>query len=474
MKRYTLLLAVVAGLCTAFSPAVSHADPGRLNLRIEAGVGLPTAGYLAPRGENDGSANLAISGFVSLDYVIGGPLALEIIGGVGGLAELAKDPIRDGSLTASGGLGVRLRLLESRALSLATHLGIYRFDGLQFGGDASLGYDFALSHTTSLGLFVRYQITAKGDGPWTEPNDAHFDSALYAGLGLQFGLVHDDEEEVVPEPEPVPEDTDDDDDGIANDVDACRAQAEDMDGFEDTDGCPDLDDDDDGVPDASDGAPREPEDRDGFEDQNGVPDPDNDADGFPDASDRCPNEAGVAVMNGCPDPDRDADTVVDRLDNCPDEAGTVENHGCQARQLVVIEGDRLIITDTVYFRSARNAIDRRSFPLLDNIARVVASHPEITRVRVEGHTDARGNHDRNVALSQARAEAVVAYLVSKGVEASRLVANGFGPDRPVVPNARTRAEHGQNRRVEFHIETANSPAPATTPAPAPASVPPTP
>ena len=458
MNRTLLGLAALFAALGASLPSSTLADPGRLNLRIEGGLGLPTAGYLAPRGENDGSANLALAAWVSADYVVGGPLAIELIGGIGGLFEMADDPIRDNSLTASGGLGIRLRFLEARNLWLSTHIGIYRFDGVQLGGDAAIGYDFGLGHTTDLGVFLRYQISARGDGPWTDPNDSHFDSALYAGLGVTFGLLHGDEETTEPEPTPTPVDTDDDDDGIENETDACRTQAEDLDGFEDTDGCPDLDDDADGVPDANDGAPREPEDRDGFEDDNGVPDPDNDGDSFLDADDRCPNEAGVAVMHGCPDPDRDGDGVVDRLDNCPDEAGTAENSGCLARQLVAIQGDQLVIVETVYFRANRDQVDRRSFALLDNVARVVASHPEITRVRVEGHTDARGNHDRNVTLSQRRAEAVVAYLVAHGVEASRLAAQGFGPDRPVVANATTRDEHGRNRRVEFHIETANAPA----------------
>ena len=97
-------------------------------------------------------------------------------------------------------------------------------------------------------------------------------------------------------------------------------------------------------------------------------------------------------------------------------------------------------------------IDRRSFPLLDNVARVISAHPEISRVRIEGHSDSKGKRDKNVQLSQRRADAVRQYLVDKGVEEGRLTAQGFGPDRPVVENARTNAEHAQNRRVEFHIE----------------------
>lgn len=286
-------------------------------------------------------------------------------------------------------------------------------------------------------------------------------------------------------PEELP-DTDTDGDGIMDRVDDCPSEPEDMDGFEDENGCPDPDNDGDGIPDDADQCVNEPEtanglededgcpdeigdtdgdgilddtdqcvdeaeDADGFADEDGCPDPDNDGDGVMDGADPCPNVAGPIENRGCPDTDRDEDTVVDRLDNCPDEPGTVENHGCQEVQQVVIHEGRLDILDRVYFRTNRAAIQRRSHSLLENVGRVLTSHPEITSVRVEGHTDSRGSRERNVRLSQERAEAVVAFLVEHGVSADRLHARGFGPDRPVVEGASTSAEYAQNRRVEFHI-----------------------
>jgi len=98
---------------------------------------------------------------------------------------------------------------------------------------------------------------------------------------------------------------DDDHDGIADDLDACRDQAEDYDGFQDEDGCPDPDNDADGVPDRRDLAPDLPEDFDGFEDGDGRPDRDNDGDGIRDEADACPNAAedfdGEADADGCPE-----------------------------------------------------------------------------------------------------------------------------------------------------------------------------
>jgi OmpA-OmpF porin, OOP family len=112
-----------------------------------------------------------------------------------------------------------------------------------------------------------------------------------------------------------------DHDGVPDDVDQCPELAEDRDGFEDADGCPDWDNDDDGVGDAEDRCPTQKEDTDGFEDADGCPDPDNDKDGILDQEDACPNEAGERSadpkMNGCPDKDKDG--VVDKLDKCPNE-----------------------------------------------------------------------------------------------------------------------------------------------------------
>ncbi len=115
--------------------------------------------------------------------------------------------------------------------------------------------------------------------------------------------------------------TDRDGDGIPNSVDECPDVAEDIDTFEDANGCPDPDNDADGILDERDECPLEPEDIDQFEDANGCPDPDNDADGILDAPDECPNEAEdidqFEDRDGCPDPDNDGDGILDAADECP-------------------------------------------------------------------------------------------------------------------------------------------------------------
>jgi hypothetical protein len=119
---------------------------------------------------------------------------------------------------------------------------------------------------------------------------------------------------------------DQDADGILDAADKCPLEAEDKDGFEDADGCPDVDDDADGIADNSDKCPRIAEDRDGYEDSDGCPELDNDKDGIADAQDKCPNVSedidNFEDTDGCPDPDNDKDGILDVDDLCPSSPET--------------------------------------------------------------------------------------------------------------------------------------------------------
>ncbi len=135
----------------------------------------------------------------------------------------------------------------------------------------------------------------------------------------------------------VAEPSDQDGDGILDEKDGCPTIAEDFDGHEDADGCPDTDNDDDGIADVDDRCPNEPEDLDDFEDQDGCPDLDNDKDGIPDHSDQCPNEPETVNQykdeDGCPDEkDTDGDGIPDSRDQCPEEPedtdGFQDEDGC--------------------------------------------------------------------------------------------------------------------------------------------------
>lgn len=388
--------------------------------------------------------------------------------GVTGHPELLLT-IRGGPLTIAASVGARLRR-ESRVqnvnvgheLTYGLGVAVRLIDELleahvELSGSLSTE-DFAEEATSPLELLAGVKLTHGSGvtlGAAAGPGLARgFGSPDVRVVGL-VGYEQPAREEVVepPPPPPPPAPSDRDGDGLLDDDDGCPSRPEDADGFQDEDGCPDDDNDGDGVLDADDGAPDAPEDPDGFEDEDGVPDPDNDDDGVFDAQDACPRVAGPVINRGCPEPDRDGDGVVDRRDNCPDEPGAVEHEGCRDAQLVRIVDTRLEILERVHFRTGRATLERRSFALLDDVARVIVNHPELGVVRVEGHTDARGDRDGNLRLSQRRAEAVVRYLTRRGdVPADRLEAVGHGPDRPVVADARSEEDHARNRRVELHTE----------------------
>jgi len=191
---------------------------------------------------------------------------------------------------------------------------------------------------------------------------------------------------------------------------------------------------------------------------------DTDGDGILDVDDACPNEPGPPENDGCPDLDRDGDGVPDRVDDCPDEPGSVENQGCPEEQRVVIEDSQLEILEKIYFNVDSAQLQRRSHAVLDNVAAVLNAHLEISTIRVEGHTDSTGPSSYNMRLSQRRAESVVRYLVEEGgVSEDRLVGEGFGETRPLVPNAKTKMALAQNRRVEFHFTEAEDEVPDPEP-----------
>ncbi len=256
----------------------------------------------------------------------------------------------------------------------------------------------------------------------------------------------------------APRAADRDGDGILDRDDRCPTEPEDLDGFQDTDGCPDPDNDGDGILDKDDKCPDEAEDVDGFQDADGCPDPDNDKDGILDKDDKCPNDAedmdGFQDTDGCPDPDNDGDKILDKDDKCPNEAEVYNGHededGCPDQGKVIIKKGKLKIMEKIYFEFNKAVIKPVSYPILKEVAAFLKANPQIALVRVEGHTDSVGDAAYNLKLSQARATAVMRFLVEAGVEPTRLVAQGFGEDRPIDSNE-TPEGRAQNRRVEFVI-----------------------
>jgi outer membrane protein OmpA-like peptidoglycan-associated protein len=211
----------------------------------------------------------------------------------------------------------------------------------------------------------------------------------------------------------------------------------------DNNGCP-VDSDKDGVADYVDRCPNTPA---GVRvDANGCP-VDTDGDKVADYLDKCPNTPTGATVdaNGCP-VDSDGDGVFDGLDTCPGtKAGAqVDAAGCPR---IFEEGKTTITLEGVTFATGTARLTPASRPALDKAAETIAVNASI-RIEVGGHTDNVGRPANNLRLSQQRAEAVRAYLITKGVKADRLVAKGFGGTQPIADN-KTAAGRAKNRRVEL-------------------------
>ncbi|HKP96291.1 MAG TPA: OmpA family protein [Fibrobacteria bacterium] len=276
---------------------------------------------------------------------------------------------------------------------------------------------------------------------------------------------------------------DNDGDGIKNKEDKCPDEAEDKDGYQDEDGCPETDNDRDGIADANDKCPMEAEDKDGFQDNDGCPEVDNDKDGIPDLKDRCPNDAqGADGKEGCPNQDKDSDGIVDVNDKCPSEAedrdGFEDEDGCPEADNdkdgiadandkcpgapetfnkfededgcpdKVQEIVKTMVLKGVNFKTGSAELTPESFRVLDDIVPQLQANPNI-QFEVAGHTDNRGNATKNQMLSQARAQSVANYFISKGVDTKQLKVIGYGSSRPIGPNT-TAEGRALNRRVELN------------------------
>ncbi len=273
-----------------------------------------------------------------------------------------------------------------------------------------------------------------------------FDAEVLLSIYKEFGRKKGAE---APKAPPPKTDDDPDKDGILGALDRCANEPEDKDAFQDDDGCPDADNDADGLADAADKCPIEPEDKDSFMDDDGCPDPDNDGDGVLDAADKCNGDP--ETRNGFQDDD-----------GCPDEVPE------QIKKFTgVIQG--------IQFKVNSADLVPGSTKVLDKAVAVLAEFKDV-KLEIQGHTDDQPLKNTktfadNTALSQARAETVKAYFVSKGIEEPRVIAKGYGDTAPVaspegLKGGKLNAARAKNRRVEFKLvteEPATAPTPPTPP-----------
>ncbi|MBB3048446.1 OOP family OmpA-OmpF porin [Litorivivens lipolytica] len=330
------------------------------------------------------------------------------------LTNLWFDFNEDGVVQPYVGLGVgaaKMKLAGAQANNL---------DDTTLFAQAGFGMNFVVTDSFMMDFGARYFEADK-------PEYENF-LAEYHGAGLVLGFRYNFEGK-------DSADGDSDGDGVRNADDRCphTPRGDRVNKF----GCSDSDGD--GVADNLDRCPSTPP---------GTPVnefgcSDLDGDGVVDGQDLCPGTpVGTQVDgNGCSDVDGDG--VTDRVDACPDSVPNkpVMSNGCGVQQSVVLEGVNF------EFDSAR--LQPNAQRILDLVAKSLKESPNFV-VEIQGHTDNVGSDAYNLILSQDRAGAVKAYLISKGVDADAMVARGYGERQPVADNG---SEDGRerNRRVEMKV-----------------------
>ncbi|MFM7202519.1 MAG: OmpA family protein [Myxococcota bacterium] len=286
-------------------------------------------------------------------------------------------------------------------------------------------------------------------------------------------------------------------DKIVDPVDKCPTQAELINGVEDSDGCPEPDQDGDGVLDANDKCPKKAESKNGIKDDDGCPEPDADGDGIIDELDKCvkrpENKNGLLDEDGCPEADQDNDRIIDEKDKCPrkpetvngfqDEDGcpdepmktegsseqkpaeqkpaepptpeqkpaeakpaeTMDNKTAEAAPVKMLAPKTLKLL--VFFGPDAPTLDARSEEVLMKTLDYLKAFPGM-KVQLLGFSDDSGDAAKDMEASQARAESVKGWLVSKGVAADRLEVKAMGNKFPRSPNTTEQGKAG-NRRVRL-------------------------
>ncbi len=387
---------------TGLSPAPGGVFGARVAINANRWVSLEAEAAATPTLTRDKVSALWVFGFrgsLVVNLLDEGPVRPFVLAGYGTLTSFSEYPDyvpgdTDGAFHA--GIGAKVPLTERMGLRIdariltppafASSLG-------KIGDETSYGGpDFELL----AGFHFNF-----GDGPRMPPK-----------------VIIKKEIQIVRLP-PV----DPDQDGIVGKADKCPEVAEDKDGFEDDDGCPEADNDNDGIPDALDKCPNKAEDKNGIDDEDGCPEVDTDGDGFLGSRDKCPNEP--ETRNNYQD-----------NDGCPDEIPS------EVKKFTgVVEG--------INFKTKSAVILKGSYVILDKAVKVLTSFPDV-RLEISGHTDAKGKADFNRDLSQKRADAVKEYFVKKGIAATRLTSVGYGMDRPIADNKKE-AGRSKNRRTEFAL-----------------------
>lgn len=342
------------------------------------------------------------------------------------------------------GLGIRFRL--SDVVSLNWETGLHMPSDNTWDANTNGDKDQFMEH--SLGLIVNLGVMKDSDGDGVADK---YDKCPSTPSGVKVddtGCPLDQDKDgvadymddcpAVPGVPALKGCPDKDNDGVADKDDRCPDVA----GLLALQGCPDADAD--GVADLDDKCPGTPA---GYKvDASGCPF-DKDGDGVVDEEDACPDQKGPAFLKGCPD--RDNDGIADKDDRCPDVKGIAANAGCPEMPKEIVT-QITKIASKIFFETGSDKLKSNSKTQLDDLADILKKYPE-AKLSIEGHTDNTGNPEKNVTLSQKRCESVKNYLISKGIDESRLKATGYGDTRPIADN-KTAEGRAKNRRVELKTE----------------------
>ncbi|MFC2109018.1 OmpA family protein [Bacteroidota bacterium] len=305
----------------------------------------------------------------------------------------------------------------------------------------TIGFNTWFNENLGLNFQSSYKSAILGDGIPALANNIYFHHSI--GLAIRFGGTDSDGDGVYDNKDACPNEAglpefngcpDSDGDGVVDADDACPNKA----GTVEFNGCPDTDGD--GVVDSKDNCPNAK----GTAANGGCPDAD--GDGVIDSKDKCPTVAGPAENNGCVWPDTDGDGVLDKDDKCIDQVGPASNDGCAELTVEAVKqlGD---FAKTINFNSGKTTFKSGVTSQLDGIVAIMNEFIGV-QFSINGYTDSSGSKAKNLELSKLRAAAVKDYLVSKGIDSSRLDSQGFGVASPIASN-KTASGRAANRRVEL-------------------------
>ena len=445
MKKLLLIFLVATGLLQT-----SYAQDNDYIKRPALGVNFffndfNGAGYLKKFGLNRTIRDKQLGQFknmapgLAINYLNGLSKHLDVSVGLAGsfldYPITGKNLFGNDNLLLEGDVTVNAKMLTDKywfTPYVTAGIGASKYKGY-YGAIIPLGLGMQVNFYDEAFLF----INAQHRFGITENTSNH----LYYSIGVAGNIGAKKEPKVIPPPPPpvIEPPKDRDGDGVIDSLDTCPDVA----GMAKFNGCPDTDND--GIADNDDKCPTVS----GLARYQGCPIPDRDKDGVNDEEDKCPDVAGVARYQGCPVPDRDKDGVNDEEDKCPDLAGDPANAGCPVIKEEVIKKIEYAAKN-IFFSTGKYTLLAKSNKPLNEVVTILNENKDL-KLDIDGYTDNTGKADKNLVLSQNRADAVKKYMVSKGVDASRLVSTGHGQDNPLADNKKA-AGRAKNRRVELHLK----------------------